>query len=117
MPGNVRDPLWDSAGFRAFLSVGGQVVPNPIVGGPQTFRPVTPAPNPYTNPYMLPGNSTNIPTTQVVFNWGTNVVPGSAKYMWVKSPTVNNFYWLLTEITLAADFDDPGTPAVLPSTR
>jgi outer membrane receptor protein involved in Fe transport len=117
MPGNVRNPLWDSAGFRAFLSVGGQTVPNPIVGGPQTFRPVTSPsiPNPYTNPYMLPGNTTNIPTTQVVFNWGPNVVPGSAKYMWVKSPTVNSFYWLLTEITLAVDFDDPGTPASLPT--
>ncbi|MEO8313545.1 MAG: TonB-dependent receptor [Pseudomonadota bacterium] len=117
MPGNVRDLLWGSAGFRAFLSVGGQVVPNPIVGGPQTFRPVTSPsiPNPYTNPYMLPGNTTNIPTAQVPFNWGPNVVPGSAKYIWVKSPTVSSFYWLLTEITLATDFDDPGTPASLPT--
>jgi iron complex outermembrane receptor protein len=48
------------------------------------------------------------------FAFSDAVVPGSAKYIFVKSPNSESRYWLLTEITMAADFEDPGVPAVLP---
>jgi outer membrane receptor protein involved in Fe transport len=122
-PGIVRSPLWSVANFRAFLGQGttvGSAPPNPIAQG-QTGRPAPPG-NPAHNPFLMftgPGGTVNgtsdTPSSAPSWSFGSNVVPGSAVWMLVKNPNSENRYWLLISIRLAADFDDGGTPAVLPA--
>ncbi|MDQ2640188.1 MAG: TonB-dependent receptor [Pseudomonadota bacterium] len=113
-PGIERNPLWNNANFRLFLSDGGTPVPNPISNG-LTLRPST-QPNPYLGVAADAVVDNNTPTNPPPsFNWGTNVVPGSAQYVFTKSPNSQSRYWLLVSIQIAADFEDPGVPAVLPS--
>jgi outer membrane receptor protein involved in Fe transport len=118
-PGMVRNPLWNVASFRTFLGVGGTTPPAPLVFG-QTGRPTNPA-NPYlgfSGPNRTINGTLDNPVagsdTPPTYNWGTNVVAGSAVYMLVKNPNSENRYWLLISIRLAVDFEDPGTPATLP---
>jgi outer membrane receptor protein involved in Fe transport len=97
------------------------LVPIPVIG--TASNPAVPMSN-NTSPTNPTGISNPIPTvggptansTTPAFTFGPNVVPGSAKYIMVKSPNSQSRYWVLTEITLAANFEDPGTPAVLPAT-
>ena len=113
-PGIERNPLWNNANFRLFLSEGGTTVPNPISGG-LTLRPST-QPNPYLGVAAASVEGNDTPTQPPPnFNWGPNVVPGSAQYVFTKSPNSQSRYWLLVSIQIAADFEDPGVPAVLPS--
>jgi outer membrane receptor protein involved in Fe transport len=108
-PGMVRNPLWNNANFRAFISAPSTPLPNVISNG-FTARSL---------PYLLQVGTTDASlntATYPTYVFGPNVVPGSARWIGVKSPNSTNRYWLLTQITLAANFEDPGTPAVLPST-
>jgi outer membrane receptor protein involved in Fe transport len=116
----VRSPPYIQVAALSILD-NNPTVPIPVIG--TTSNPTAPMSNNIsaTNPT---GISNPIPTvggasansTTPSFTFGSNVVPGSAKYILVKSPNSQSRYWLLTEITLAANFEDPGTPAVLPST-
>jgi outer membrane receptor protein involved in Fe transport len=117
-PGVVRNPLWSVANFRTFLSQGGTAVPDPIFQA-QTRRPSTNPANPFlmfTGAGGTVNGTTDTPAAPPNFTWGSNVVPGSAVWMLIKNATSENRYWLLMSITLAQDFNDPGTPAVLPAT-
>jgi outer membrane receptor protein involved in Fe transport len=142
-PGMVRNALWSNANFRAWLAEGGgttlpALIANGITNRAAPYIQAVNSPNNVAdlNPVVVPAIGTNsnprvlmtnggfsatIPTVAApgasapVFTFGPNVVPGSAKYILAKSNNSNSRYWLLTEITLAADFFDPGTPDILPT--
>src|SRR5690606_9462312 len=105
-PGIERNPVWDNPNIRAFIGN----APNVISSG------ITARSSPYIGPTgasfegATMADATTPPPT---FAFSDKVVPGSAKYIFVKSPNSNSRYWLLTEITMAEGFEDPGVPAVL----
>ncbi len=111
-PGMVRNPLWANANFRAFISGSGNLAPAPILAGGVTTQRLAPYIGPAA-PAVMGSDTATMPFP--TFTFSANVVPGSAKYIFTKSNNSQSRYWLLTQITLATDFEDPGTPAVLPT--
>jgi outer membrane receptor protein involved in Fe transport len=89
VPDFPRNPLWSIANFRAFLGV----------------------PNGRVPPYFIPpgqSGSTNTTPPTWTFTNATNPV-------WQRITSAQGTaYWNLVKVTLTTDFNDPGTPAVLP---
>ncbi|MFO7324500.1 MAG: TonB-dependent receptor [Pseudomonadota bacterium] len=105
-PGIERNPLWNNPNFRAFIGN----APNVLSAG------ITARVAPYIGQAAPAVAGQDTPTMpQPTFNWSPAVVPGSAQYVFVKSPNSQSRYWLLVSIQLAEDFEDPGVPPVLPS--
>lgn len=87
----VRNPLWNNASFRALLGN---------------------APAGRTAPYFIrPGEYGSTDTIAPTWHF-----PNGSNPLWQRiTSAAGTAYWNLVGVTLAADFDDPGTPAVLPA--
>lgn len=89
VPDFPRNALWSNANFRAFLGVPGGRVP------------------PY---FIAPGQSGSTNTTPPAWTFLNATNP-----VWQRITSAQGTqYWNLVRVTLTADFNDPGTPAVLP---
>ncbi len=89
VPDFPRNTLWSNPNFRAFLGV----------------------PNGRVPPYFIPpGQSGSTNTAPPAYTFLNAVNP-----VWQRITSAQGTpYWNLVKVTLTADFDDPGTPAVLP---
>jgi outer membrane receptor protein involved in Fe transport len=91
VPDIPRNPLWNNANFRALL------------GNAPTGRTV-----PY---YVPPGEAGSTDTTPPTWNFANASNP-----VWQRIRSARGTdYWNLVGVTLDVDFEDPGTPAVLPT--
>jgi outer membrane receptor protein involved in Fe transport len=104
-PGMVRNEIWNNPNFRAFIGNAPAVIASGITARVAPYiGTAAPSAVGADTPTQPPPN----------FAFSDKVVPGSAQYVFTKSPNSQSRYWLLTQITMAEGFEDPGVPPVLP---
>jgi len=101
----TRNVLWNVASFRAFLGYR-------VNGTPATLTAPSTA-----GPYWVSaanfaqfGATASSPPVAISFENGTPVWA----HVRNNNPATGTEYWILMGVTITSDFDDPGSPAVLP---